>query len=154
MNSVGIKSWKIKEKTPVYDIEVPGNHNFILSNGVIAHNCSHSTSYAIVAYNGCYIKHHYPLHFWKGELTINSGDHDELKECLKECGGLVLGVDIAKSHPTEWTIEDGKLRAPLSLIKGCGALSMNNLRLFMEGKLNEIEEIKEEVEAEDDKLVE
>jgi len=84
-------------------------------------NQAHATSYAIVAYNGCYLKYHHPLHFWKGELTINAEKHDKLRACLSECRDLLLPIDAIKSDPHEWLIDDGKLRPPLVLIKGCGA---------------------------------
>lgn len=83
-------------------------------------NKAHATSYAIVAYNGCFLKHRYPLHFWKGELTIKAEKHDKLRECLAECQHLLLPIDAMKSDPTEWLIEGDMLRPPLNLIKGCG----------------------------------
>jgi DNA polymerase-3 subunit alpha len=83
-------------------------------------NCSHSTSYAIVAYNQLYLKQHYPLYYWKGALTAED-DLDKIRSYMGECGHLIKKIDGLKSHPTEWIISDGGLRPPLSLIKGCGA---------------------------------
>lgn len=38
-----VKSVKRTEKKlPVYDLEVPKHHNFILKNGVVVHNCRYA----------------------------------------------------------------------------------------------------------------
>jgi DNA polymerase-3 subunit alpha len=60
----------------------------IMASARYSFNRSHAVSYAMVAYNGCYLKHHYPLHFWKGELTKSLDDHDKIRDYLKGCGGL------------------------------------------------------------------
>ena len=42
MESIQIRSIvkvKKKKKIPVYDITVPENHNFVLANGLVVHNC-------------------------------------------------------------------------------------------------------------------
>lgn len=133
MKTLKIKSMKLKEVTQVYDMEIPKNHNFILENGVIAHNCS----YSIVAYNGAYIKYHYPLHFYLGELSIRTDD--DLKELADECRELILPVDIHKSHHSMWTIDNHKLRPPLSLIKGVGEIASKCIYDLFHGELNEYE---------------
>jgi len=98
-------------------------------------NCAHSTSYAIVAYNGAYLKHTYPAYYWLGELTVRSDDHDKLREYLRECADLVLPVNVNKSKASEWSIEciDGKdmIRPPLSVIKSVGDKGATSLKLFM-----------------------
>ena len=33
---------KTTKKAPVYDLEVPKYHNFILKNGVVVHNCRYA----------------------------------------------------------------------------------------------------------------
>ena len=33
-----IRKVKLRDEIPVYDIEVPKNHNFVLSSGVVVHN--------------------------------------------------------------------------------------------------------------------
>ena len=122
---------------PVYDMEIPNNHNFILANGSIAHNCAHSTSYGILCHNGIYLKHKYPAHYWLGELSVRD-DQETIRDYLQECSKYILQVDILKSHPTEWLVEDvnGKemLRPPLCSVKGCGHKSVESLKLFMEAK--------------------
>jgi len=135
---LSIQSFEIIEETEFCDIEVPLIGNFILANGVVAHNCAHSTSYAIVSYNGAYLKHHYPVYFWLGMLSIVTDDHDSLKSYLSECSHLVLPVDIIHSHPSEWRIEGDKLRPPLSLLKGCGGTSVDRIRDILLLSLDEL----------------
>lgn len=149
-----IKSVKKISQQDVYDIEVPETHNFILSNGVIAHNCSHATSYAIIAYNGCWLKYHYPLDFWKGELTVHGNDEKKMYSYLRECGRFLDKIDIIKSDISEWVIEDSqKLRPPLSFIKGCGAKGAKSIKEFILKANTKIEidseELKENEEDEE-----
>lgn len=33
---------KTNKKKPVYDLEVPKYHNFVLKNGVVVHNCRYA----------------------------------------------------------------------------------------------------------------
>jgi DNA polymerase-3 subunit alpha len=142
-----IKSFKVIEECDVYDIEVPGTHNFVLYNGVIAHNCSHAISYAIIAYNGCYLKYHYNLDFWKGELISHGNDEKKITSYLRECNKLLQKVDLLKSHPTEWLIEDNKyLRPPLDFVKGCGTKGAVSIKNFIENENAFIELEKDEVE--------
>jgi DNA polymerase-3 subunit alpha len=101
-------------------------------------NKAHSASYAIVGYNGAWLKHHYPLHFWLGEFAVNTDKREKLRILMMEARHLVLPVNIKHSHVSEWTIEGDKLRPPLSLLKGCGektAISIKNavLGIFGEG---------------------
>jgi DNA polymerase-3 subunit alpha len=104
----------------------------IIASSRYSFNKAHSASYGIVSYNGCYLKYHYPLHFWKGELEVNGSDHEKLSGYLHECKQLLLPVDVFASHPTEWKIEGNKLRAPLAVIKGCGEKGVDALRKFIE----------------------
>ena len=104
-------------------------------------NKSHSCSYSIVAYNGCWLKKHYPLDFWKGELTANADEPSKIREYLEECNELVLSVDVEKSHPTEWRIEQTKngerLRPPLTTIKWVGLSIAEGLQEFLQKDLRE-----------------
>jgi DNA polymerase-3 subunit alpha len=99
-------------------------------------NKAHSASYGIVGYNGCWLKHHHLLDFWKGELTIRGDDHDKLREYLRECQKLIVPVSVVSSAPHEWTIETtpagDRLRPPLTTVKGCGIKSADYLRKFLD----------------------
>ncbi|MEM4380507.1 MAG: hypothetical protein QXL01_07500, partial [Thermoplasmatales archaeon] len=94
-------------------------------------NKAHAVSYAIVAYNGCWLKKHYPLDFWMGELTAHGDDVKKMISYLRECRKFLLPIDIFKSHVFEWKIEGEKLRPPLNLIKGCGAKGVQSIKNFL-----------------------
>ena len=127
-----------EETCEVFDITMPTNHNFIIGDGIIAHNCAHSTSYAIVAYNTAYLKLHYPLEFWSAELTCEYDNEDKLRLYAKHLGDLLLPPDIQKSHPTKFLIEEGKLRVPISSIKGVGEAVVENLQLLLKNEVKDL----------------
>lgn len=87
-------------------------------------NKAHSASYGVVAYNGAWLKYHYPMHFWKGEFTVAAKKPEKMEEkirsFLNEAPDILLPVDIFHSHSSEWNIEGEKIRPPLSVLKGCG----------------------------------
>ena len=135
MRAVKVKSVKSVGVQPVYDLVMPTNHNFVLENGVVAHNCS----YSIVSYNTAYLKHKYPVDFWLAELSAESAKETKLREYSSELGDMILPVDILKSHPTDFLVEDGgKLRPPLLSLKGVGLKFAESFRLFMDNNLESI----------------
>ena len=112
---------RIKTHSPHWeDHQIDAANTMIRAAARYSFNRSHSESYAIVTYNGGWLKYFHPLDFWKGELTVHAKDIDDIREYMKECGHLILPIDVTKSHPTEWMIEGDKLRPPLSTLKGVG----------------------------------
>jgi len=113
----------------------------IVASGSYSFNMAHSVSYGILCHNGAYLKYKYPAHYWKGELSIRGDDHDTIRVFLTECSKYILPVDILKSHPTDWQIEDVKgnemLRPPLKTIKGCGPKSVLGLKSFLDAETPE-----------------
>ena len=68
----------VKSITPAgvqdtYDLEVEHDHNFALSNGIIAHNCSHSAAYGAISWITAWLKANYPVEFLAATMTINAG---------------------------------------------------------------------------------
>ena len=116
---------------PVYDLEMPSRSNFILENGMVAHNCSHSVSYAIVSYATAYLKHHHPLEWWCAELTVEAEDSDKLREYAHDIKDFILQPDIFSSHPTDFTIVGDKLQAPITMLKGVGADTAKGISLLL-----------------------
>lgn len=108
-----------------FDLTVEENHNFV-ANGLIVHN-SHSTAYALIAYQTAYLKAHYPVAFMAALLTgdipgRNFKHKDALVEHLEDCQRMqieVLPPDVNASF-VEFAVEGGKIRFGLSAIKGCG----------------------------------
>jgi DNA polymerase-3 subunit alpha len=67
----------------VYDLTVEDDHNFV-ADGLIVHN-SHSTGYAIVAYQTAYLKTYFPVHYMAALLTYEAVSTDKVVEYIDEC---------------------------------------------------------------------
>lgn len=103
---------------PVYDIEMPSEHNFVLENGTVAHNCSHAVCYSIIGYACAWLRHHYPLEWWCAVMA--NASKKEIKEHFwKECGHLIDLPDVNRSQDN-FSIVGDRIIAPLSLVKGIG----------------------------------
>ncbi len=86
-------------------------------------NKSHSTAYALLAYQTAYLKANYPWHFAAALLTIEAQNTDKLALYLADCrerGVPVLPPDINESQ-LSFSVEPGKgVRFALAAIKGIG----------------------------------
>ena len=91
-------------------------------------NKSHSTAYALLAYQTAYLKANYPWHFAAALLTIESQNTDKLAVYLGECRDRaipVLAPDINQSQ-LNFSVEHGKgVRFGLTAIKGLGDGAVN-----------------------------
>ena len=120
-----IVSIEVAEVCDVYDLEVEGDHNFVAS-GLIVHN-SHSTAYALVAYQTAYLKTHYPVEFMASLLSSdidgrNFKRKDALVEHMEDCDRM--GIDVlppsVNRSDADFTVTNGKIPFALSAIKSCG----------------------------------
>ena len=99
----------------VYDLIVKfANYGF---------NKSHSVAYALVGYEMCFLKTHYPVYFYEALLNYNIGSESKTKEyldCLKR-----LNIDICKPDinlsTNKYQVIDNKLLLPINIIKGIGS---------------------------------
>ncbi|HET9469334.1 MAG TPA: DNA polymerase III subunit alpha, partial [Vicinamibacterales bacterium] len=85
-------------------------------------NKSHSTAYALLAYQTAYLKANYPWHFAAALLTIEAQNTDKLAVYLQECrdrGIPVLPPDINKSQ-LAFTVTPEGVRVGLTAIKNVG----------------------------------
>ena len=85
-------------------------------------NKSHSTAYALLAYQTAYLKANYPWHFAAALLTIEAQNTDKLAVYLTECrdrGIPVLPPDINKSQ-LAFTVTPEGVRFGLTAIKNVG----------------------------------
>ena len=93
-------------------------------------NKSHSTAYALLAYQTAYLKANYPWHFAAALLTIEAQNTDKLALYLGECrerGIPVLPPDINESQ-LRFTVEPGKgVRFGLTAIKNVGEGAIESL---------------------------
>ena len=91
-------------------------------------NKSHSTAYALIAYQTAYLKAHYPVEFMAALLSgdidgRNFKKKDALVEHLEDCRRMnvpVLPPDVNRAEG-DFTVVDGKIQVGLCSIKGCGA---------------------------------
>ena len=99
---------------------MPSHHNFVLDNGTIAHNCSHSTAYAITAYACMFLRHHYPLEWW-ASLATNAEEKEISGKFWPHLKPYFASPDINLSTD-EMVIDykNEKIRAKLGVIRGLG----------------------------------
>ena len=86
-------------------------------------NRSHSTGYAIVAYQTAYLKAHYPVEFMAAVLASEKQDIERIAFLLEECkrmGIEVLPPDINESFENFTVVDKNKIRFGLLAIKNVG----------------------------------
>ncbi len=88
-----------------------------------AFNKSHSTCYALVAYQTAYLKAHYPAEYMAAVLNNSTGNIDKMTffmEESKRMGKMVLGPDINESKKGFAVNNKGEIRFGLGGLKGVG----------------------------------
>ena len=94
-----------------------------------AFNKSHSTCYALVAYQTAYLKAHYPAEYMAAVLN-NQGNIDKIKFYMEECqrmGLQVLGPDVNESLKGFAVAKENVIRFGLNAIKGVGEAAVEDL---------------------------
>lgn len=93
-------------------------------------NKSHSTAYALLAYQTAYLKAHYPVEFMAALLSgdipgRNFKRKDSLVEHLEDCArmGIEVVPPSVNTADIDFTVKDNKIFFGLSAIKGCGGSS-------------------------------
>lgn len=89
-----------------------------------AFNKSHSTCYALVAFQTAYLKAHHPAEFMASVLTHNKNDISKLTFFLRECKRMgldVLGPDVNESAADFSVNKKGQIRFGLTALKGVGS---------------------------------
>ena len=92
-------------------------------------NKSHSTAYALIAYQTAYLKAHYPVEFMAALLSSDISSRqfnqkDRLVEHLEDCrrvGVEVLSPDVNQGEEEFAVIEGNRIAFALTAIKGIGA---------------------------------
>jgi len=102
-----------------------------------AFNKSHSTCYALVAYQTGYLKANYPAEFMAAVLSRNISDIKKITVFMDETrrmGMEVLGPDVNESNLKFTVNKDGNIRFGLGAIKGVGESAV--LQLIEEREKN------------------
>ncbi len=90
-------------------------------------NKSHSTAYALIAYQTAYLKAHWPVEFMAALLSgdimgRNFKKKDSLVEHMEDCRRMnvtVVAPDVNECNG-DFSVRDGKIYFGLAAIKGCG----------------------------------
>lgn len=94
-----------------------------------AFNKSHSTCYALVAYQTAYLKAHYTSEFMAAVLN-NQGNIEKVKFYMEECqrmGLQVLGPDVNESLKGFSVSKESVIRFGLNAIKGVGEAAVEDI---------------------------
>jgi len=94
-----------------------------------AFNKSHSTCYALVAYQTAYLKAHYPAEYMAAVLN-NQGNIDKIKFYMEECqrmGLQVLGPDVNESLKGFAVAKENVVRFGMNAIKGVGEAAVEDI---------------------------
>ena len=113
-------------------------------------NKSHSTAYALLAYQTAYLKANYPWHFAAALLTIEAQNTDKLALYLGECrdrGIPVLPPDINASE-LRFTVTAEGVRFGLTAIKNVGEGAIQSLleRRAALGRIESLHDLCEDVD--------
>lgn len=93
-----------------------------------AFNKSHSTCYAVLAFQTAYLKANYPAEFMAAVLGHNMNDIKKVTFFMEECKRIkipVLGPDVNESSKKFTVNQNGEIRFALSAIKGVGEAAVD-----------------------------
>ena len=88
-----------------------------------AFNKSHSTCYALIAYQTAYLKAHYPSEYMAAVLSNNMNDIKQVTFFMEECkrmGLEVLGPDVNESYYKFAVNKSNAIRFGMGAVKGVG----------------------------------
>ncbi len=92
-------------------------------------NKSHSTAYALIAYQTAYLKAHFPVEFMTALLTEEKNNPDKIIKNISECKKLkikILPPDVNKSD-IDFTIDGNNIRFGLGAIKNVGEKAIESI---------------------------
>ena len=88
-----------------------------------AFNKSHSTCYALIAYQTAYLKAHYPAEYMAAVLSNNMNDIKQVSFFMEECKRMnikVLGPDVNESFYKFTVNDNNEIRFGMGAVKGLG----------------------------------
>ena len=92
-------------------------------------NKSHSTAYALIAFQTAYLKAHHPVEFMAALLTCEMDNNDKVLRHINECREMgidILPPDINESN-RDFTVSQGKIRFGLAAVKNVGGAAIESV---------------------------
>ena len=122
----------------VYDIGVPKTHNYVLGNGLVAHNCfnkSHSISYSVITYLCAWFKANYTEEFFCALMSTRSQSLSPKDWAIKAPEYLyeakILGVEIKPPDVNKsdlgFKLKDGSIYFGLNAIRDVGGTAAKSI---------------------------
>ena len=96
--------------------------DLIKTFGRYGFNKSHSTAYALLAFQTAYLKVHYPVHYLSSLLSGELNDTDKISQYIQDARELdieVLSPDVNRSE-VMFEVEGSRIRYALAAIKNVG----------------------------------
>lgn len=126
-NNIGfskIKEVKYIGEIDTMDIEVDSPNHIFYGNQIATSN-SHAISYAIISYQTAYLKHYYPLHFYKACLISSLSQqkpHEEVKNLVLDgrTNGVTFAIPDLRHKQLDGYIRNDTLYFGISNIKQIG----------------------------------
>ncbi len=104
--------------------------DLIVFFGGYGFNKSHSTAYALLAYQTAYLKAHFPTEFMAALLSseTDGAEREKLAEHVEECrrmGVSVLQPNVNEGEANFGVVGEGKIAFGLAAVKGVGAKAVD-----------------------------
>ncbi len=92
-------------------------------------NKSHSTAYALIAYQTAYLKAHYPVEFMAALLTCEMDNTDKILRYMNECREMNIDVlpPAINESARDFTVTQGKIRFGLTAVKNVGGAAIESI---------------------------
>ena len=86
---------------------------------------AHARAYSTTAYACAFLKHHFPLEWWCAVLT--NAEKNEVNEDFWEYCGHYIDLPDIKTSSENYSVRNGRILAPLSLMNGIGETAHKQL---------------------------
>ncbi len=114
-------------------------------------NKSHSTAYALLAYQTAYLKTHYPVEFMAALLTAETGNQEKIVKYIGECREMGITVLPPDVNSSDWnfTPAGDAIRFGLGAVRNVGFNTVQSIQEARQrlGRFTSVFQFCEEVDA-------